>query len=206
MSAPASFAFTQSGAAFRLGRAEAPERGGPVRRDAETRRALRRAALASHCGDFLGVASDAIAFAADASGAPRMLVDGAPSEWRLSIAAREDFYLFGLSRRRIGVDLEIFDPAIEPAWNVLHSSERADIRGLDASSQALRFTQVWLAKEAYLKALGVGLTREPATITVIVDGDRFTLQEEGRAVPTQTARFWRFDMDEAVLLCAALVL
>mgnify|MGYP003333243837 CR=1 FL=1 len=69
----------------------------------------------------------------------------------------------------VGVDLERNWPQSEPVWHVLHVNER---RTLEAQWREKKsdgdFLQIWMAKEAWLKAVGAGLKRDPAGIEIVV--------------------------------------
>jgi len=62
----------------------------------------------------------------------------------------------------VGVDIEALpDPAMcERLIALLHPREQARIRSAPREAQQIMFTCLWCRKEAYLKALGVGLTHE----------------------------------------------
>jgi len=160
----------------------------------------RRAALLDFCSDTLGVAREKLAVAHDPLGAPLLLVDGQRGAWSVSSSSRENVFLFGLARgMRIGVDVEIVQEIATP-WNVLHPDESAAIAALPPARRTEAFFKVWTGKEAYLKALGVGLRREPATISIGDDAGRPRICDRGRAVTPVHASFWR----EGCASCAVL--
>jgi phosphopantetheinyl transferase len=165
----------------------------------------RRAALLAFCATHLKLSSRRLSLAHDALSAPLLLQDGATFAWRVSSSSRQNVALFGLSRERIGVDLELL-PAPEPAWNVLHEQERASLAALPEARQAEAFLSLWTAKEAYLKALGLGLRREPAEICVRWQGDAFSLTDRGQTVIAREARFWRETVGAKTALCACVIL
>ena len=84
----------------------------------------------------------------------------------MSVAGRGSLSVFGLSWAPIGVDLEPVGETVEPAWNILHASERAWLEELAAEERHRAFLQIWTVKEAYLKMLGLGLRIEPAAVAV----------------------------------------
>jgi phosphopantetheinyl transferase len=169
----------------------------------------RRAALLGFCAESLSLAPQRLSLAHDAFGAPRLRIDGAPGDWRVSSASRERLALFGLSRQRIGVDVEIatvLEPAIEPAWNILHDSEKAALAALPEAGRAQEFLRLWTAKEAYVKALGLGLRREPSEIAIAPQGDSFRLFDRNRAVALAGARLWRESVGGREAVCACVTL
>lgn len=161
----------------------------------------RRAALLDFCSEILGVARSRLGLAHDPLGAPLLLVDGAVGAWRVSSSSRENVCLFGLARgKKIGVDVEIVRP-IEPPDIALHPRERARL----AAAPIEVFYELWTVKEAYVKALGVGLRRDLAEIEVLLDAAP-TLREFGRPAALADARLWRERICGKQAVCAALTL
>jgi 4'-phosphopantetheinyl transferase len=165
----------------------------------------RHAALRAFCATTLGLAPTRLALAHDALDAPLLLLDGAPGPWRISSSSRENIALFGLSDDRIGVDVELFAED-EPAWNVLHSKEEAALRALPEDYRAEAFLGLWTVKEAYLKALGLGLRREPAELCVEMRGETFEIADAGRKTNLREARLWRGEAGGRTALCALVTL
>jgi len=77
----------------------------------------------------------------------------------------------------VGIDIEHHRPVIDHqpiARSYFSSAERAALAALPANRQISAFHQIWTRKEAYLKALGVGLTRS-------LDG--FSVCSAGKLLP-----------------------
>lgn len=68
----------------------------------------------------------------------------------------------------VGVDLELLqEPGEGVAELVMAPSELADYQALaDTAERQHRFCNIWTLKEAWLKALGTGLDRSPASFAV----------------------------------------
>ena len=127
------------------------------------RRALLRRLVALR----IGCPPDDVVIAHDAHGAPRIVAP--KTSLFVSVSARESFAGFAISNAPVGVDMELKTSPREPIWAILNAIERPAIearwriRHLDDL-----FIQTWIAKEAYLKALGTGLKRDPTTCAAIV--------------------------------------
>ena len=166
--------------------------------------AQRHNALLRFCAEKIGVAPGRLTLARDAFYAPLLLLDGAETAWRISSASRDSIVLFGLAREKIGVDVELLSTA-EPAWNVLHDEEKAALRALPCACQSRQFLRLWTAKEAYLKALGLGLRREPGEIRICPDAGSFRLFDREREVALHEARLWREKIGLREVICAAAI-
>jgi phosphopantetheine--protein transferase-like protein len=121
-------------------------------------------------GHVLGLEPDHIVLGHNATGAPIVL---APRDCglHLSRSARPGIALVAAASQPIGVDVEEADGASEVPWNVLSEMERAPLIGLPHDKRTVAFAMLWSVKEAYLKALGTGLTREPSSFTVQIGQD-----------------------------------
>lgn len=111
----------------------------------------------------------------------------------LSTASRGEVVALAVAPGPAGTDVEILDLDAEIPWHVLHPTEAEGLRVQAGRAQAMGFTRLWSLKEAYLKALGVGLRREPATFAVeFVDGEAATVRDpESRAELADARTAWR---------------
>jgi 4'-phosphopantetheinyl transferase len=85
--------------------------------------------------------------------------DGAPS---FSLSHSGDVAVVAIAPERVGVDVEVVRPRRyldRVARRVLTDGELAQWGALREPQQLAMFLRAWTAKEAYLKMLGVGLTR-----------------------------------------------
>jgi phosphopantetheinyl transferase len=99
----------------------------------------------------------------------------------LSAASRDPFSAVAIASSPVGVDVEVIDADGEIPWRVLHPRETSLLEPLRGKARAAAFARLWSIKEAYLKALGVGLSREPASFAA-----RF-LDDQTAAVHDPTA-------------------
>jgi phosphopantetheinyl transferase len=166
------------------------------------RRRLARQALALR----LGIAPGDIVIAKDGNGAPR--VTSAREPIFMSLAACWELVAIGISDRPVGVDVEVIatNPP-EPAWNILHARERDWLLLEGAGERPESFLALWCAKEAYLKAIGLGLRREPAEIAVcLADRDSVSIEDAGRPAQLDTAFVTCTEAHGAPAILACIVL
>lgn len=174
---------------------EAPSRD-PLRGVFLRRRALTRRAVAAR----LGVTPQSVEIGHAASGAPTVLAPRCAP--RISVSGRADFCAVAMAEAPIGVDIEPVRD-VEPPWNMLHPTERDALAALTGGARVEAFLRLWTAKESYLKALGLGLAREPAKVAV---GSDFSILD-AEAAPAVAARGWRRLMlngEEFIAACVVL--
>lgn len=118
--------------------------------------ALSRGILRETLGRALGRAPGGLTLAYGEHGKP-YLIDGGV-EFNLSHS--HDYLLIGLSDQPIGVDVEHERASLEPmslAQRFFADSEIAWLESLPESALLRGFYQLWVCKEAVIKAIGVGL-------------------------------------------------
>ena len=115
------------------------------------RRAITRNLLAQR----LGCDAASVEIGHDPRGAPQLLSRAAPALY-LSLSARKNLFAFAFAPHHIGIDLEPIDEPFEPPWNVLGEADCARLAALADPARHLAFLQIWTAREAFLKAMGVG--------------------------------------------------
>jgi 4'-phosphopantetheinyl transferase len=180
--------------------AEAPRRE-PSRTSFLKRRAFARRALAAR----LCIPPREVTIGHAPSGAPQIVAP--KTDLRVSLAGRENFCAVGLASSPIGVDIEPVSRVIASAWNILHRREQQDLARLDESARHEKFLRIWTAKEAYLKALGLGLRREPSDVEIIAtSSEGFVLRDLGRETPLGAAQWRRIALSGAEFIAACVVL
>lgn len=140
-----------------------PEEVASARRSADSEGFLiRRAVARALLGALLEREPGTIRLAADARGKP--VVEGAPLH--LSFSARDNLGLIGVGRMPLGID---YEPTLPPAgipWNLLRAEECEALRALAEEARSGAFLSLWRAKEAALKALGLGFALPPESVLV----------------------------------------
>ena len=116
-----------------------------------------RGILRSVLAGYAGRRPDALRFARDENGKPRL----PDADIRFNLSRTEDGILLGVTRGpEIGVDIERVRPGYtgdEIAGKFFAPSEVASLADLPEGIRSEAFFRVWTAKEAYLKARGEGL-------------------------------------------------
>jgi 4'-phosphopantetheinyl transferase len=138
--------------------------------------------------------------------------DRAPPEWTFAATGQGKPFIadpssplrFSLSHTRglvacavavsaeVGIDVEPVDTARAHRDVAARYFARAENAGLDArpaEEYAARFAEIWTLKEAYVKALGSGLSHPLDTLSFSFEGDRgIRFEALGDAAPAH----WRF--------------
>jgi 4'-phosphopantetheinyl transferase len=144
-------------------------------------------------GHYAGAPAEAIRFAYGPFGKPHLVVDAGQPKLEFSLSHSEDWALAGFARgREIGVDLEAIRPISDYrdlADTNFAPAETAALLALPEDQQIEGFFACWTRKEAYVKALGLGLSLDLSSFVVTVrpDGGAETIP----ASPTASAhRVW----------------
>lgn len=150
-----------------------------------------RCALRSVLGAYLGVSPREVGLATGANGKPRLERE-AGLEFNLSHSG--DHGLLAVTRdARVGVDIEELRPrddVLPLAERLFTRAERLSLCPAQSDPLARQFLTCWTRKEAYLKALGTGLTVEPRGVEVGTGAQRVRVaiagEAEGRFVEVAT--------------------
>ena len=112
--------------------------------------------LSRYCGHEPG----SLDFAVNASGKPLLHAPGSPAELHFNLSHSGGRALLGVGDRELGVDLERVRSNIESldiSRNYFFGSEREAIEQAAPLRRNSLFFRYWVAKEAVLKAQGIGL-------------------------------------------------
>ncbi len=133
---------------------------------ARRRYGLCRAALRALLCERLGCSNDRLSFGFSRYDKPFALVDCSPTPVSFNVSHSGNHGLIALaSEGRIGIDIEErirrrdFDRLIEAAFG---EDEQAALTGADGQDRIYLFFKLWTIKEALIKALGTGLSYDPA--------------------------------------------
>ena len=128
-----------------------------------------RAWIRHHLGETLGLPASQIVFATDHRGRPS--IKGAPPGFDCNWSHSGAWIALAFSHEaRVGIDIECLRddfPVDDVSRSVCSPAELAALRdAVDPASRRALFFHLWTAKEALMKATGLGVALEPAAIDV----------------------------------------
>jgi 4'-phosphopantetheinyl transferase len=109
----------------------------------------------------------------DEHGPPRLVSSGqmVPGSFSLSRSQHRGVVFFS-DTPQSAIDIEhVRQEGVSAIASVLSGHERRSLRDLDEESRTESLYRLWTAKEAVLKALGVGLIIDPALVSVVTQSD-----------------------------------
>jgi 4'-phosphopantetheinyl transferase len=123
---------------------------------------IARGALRAILGGYLNINPDQLRFYYSPHGKPALASEVGGGTLRFNVSHSHGLALFAISRGRdIGIDIEHIRPDFateEIAERFFSPREVAALRALPIDAQAEAFFNCWTRKEAYIKAIGEGLS------------------------------------------------
>jgi 4'-phosphopantetheinyl transferase len=168
-------------------------------------RGLLRVILSS----YVGMSPGEIIFAYGSHGKPALKRQDGQAAIEFNLAHTHAMAIYAITQDRpVGVDIEFIQadfPIEEVAKNFFSSSELAALQALPRKLRVAAFFKCWTRKEAFIKALGDGLSRPLADFDVsLVPGEPAQLLNVGWA-PEETSRWCIKDIDAVPGFSAAMV-
>lgn len=158
-----------------------------------------RARLRQVLSSYLDCRADDVELGIKPLGKP-ILTSSSHSWLHFSISHSGQFYAVGVSAdRKIGVDIELRDHSewMPPLLRTIcHIDEIDALRRADLQNQARALLHIFIAKEAFLKGIGIGLQSDPRLVTTEL---RITPSECFVDGATHIATKERWDVAEIVL-------
>ena len=128
-----------------------------------------RGTLRKVLGQYLGIAPQALVFEYGPHGKPALTSEESAAGLAFNFSHSEDLALLAVAHARaIGIDIEHRQRNISVASfarHILSESETADLARLPAEQHQQALLAAWTRKEAYLKALGIGLSHSMSGFT-----------------------------------------
>lgn len=153
--------------ARRLDTAERDRAARFFRKDDRARFVIGRSTARALIAQRLGLEPTAVVLRSNAWGKPEP--EGAPG-LHFNVSHSGDWILVAVDDHGpLGVDVETVRPALaelDEFRRVLASEEAAALDALPPAERARAFARVWVRKEAYVKAIGEGMSRELRDIAV----------------------------------------
>lgn len=118
---------------------------------------------------YTGIAATELRFEASPQGKPVLTTRGGEPSLCFNLSHTGGLAAVALARAEIGVDVERIDRRVEleaVARRVFSEAELAGILACQGDARRRRFFEHWTLKEAYVKALGDGLTAPLRQITI----------------------------------------
>ncbi len=147
---------------------------------ARTQRLVARAGLRLLLGRYLGIGPREVELVQGARGRPEL---DEPRGLSFNLSHTADLAVFAIARRAaVGVDIEALDrraPARGLIERTLNARERDRVMRAGADRRTAAFLEYWTVKEAYVKALGVGLALDLREVGVERCTDRPRLDLPG---------------------------
>lgn len=132
-----------------------------------------RGILRQLLSNYLALSPQDLNFSYSDRGKPSLMEQKLDIPLQFNVSHSQEYALFGFTLTHlIGVDLEYLremKDAVKIARRFFASREFELIGSLDLQQQSRVFFQHWTAKEAYLKAIGVGLTGSLASVEIAID-------------------------------------
>jgi 4'-phosphopantetheinyl transferase len=165
-------------------------------RDA-TRFIMARGWLRRILGAATGTRPSAVAFSYGLQGRPDFSDALRKSDVSFNVSHSAELAAIAVSAgHRVGIDIEEIREQIELEPIVkshFSERERAEVLSLDSRSRIETFHRIWTRKEAYLKAIGEGVSRGLQNFTVSAAARRPALIED-RVDPAAPGRWFLFDL------------
>jgi 4'-phosphopantetheinyl transferase len=184
------------------------DRAGRYRFEHDRRRFIAaRATLRLLLAGYLGTRPASLRIVSGSRGKPE-LAAGASSWLKFNISHSEDLAVFAIGcGRELGVDVERvrtdmdFEPLVD---RVLSEAERGALDQLAPEARRRAFYRYWTRKEAYLKALGVGLAVAPRELDVTGDHVKALIRGQLRGLLESDSTWLLHDADLSPGYVAAL--
>lgn len=168
-----------------------------------------RSVLRKILGRYLEVSPDRISFSYNRYGKPALSTEAGDHQVRFNMSHSQGLALYAVARgREVGVDLELAREdfaSLEIAEPFISPQELGSLRALPTSDLTRAFFNCWTRKEAFIKALGEGLSHPlDRFIVSLRPGERASLLSVV-GMPQEAARWSLVELFPGADYAAALV-
>ena len=137
-----------------------------------------RAALRQILSRYLDIAPNQIEFSANQYGKPELNIENLDASLEFNFSSSRKVALCAVTRkRRIGIDIEFINDesaSAEIAERFFSPDEISALKDISEPLQAEAFFSVWTRKEAFIKAVGKGLSYPLQNFSVSIRPDEIT--------------------------------
>jgi 4'-phosphopantetheinyl transferase len=152
-----------------------------------------RSAVREILGRYLAIPAREVSFRYEANGKPEITDDRNPWQLRFNISHSSDLAVIAVvAESAIGVDIEKIRPDVEClqlAKRFFSEKEYRKLLSLPAAEKPRAFFACWTRKEAFIKAIGKGLSFGLSGFSVSVVPDAAAELEEVESDPTAISRW-----------------
>lgn len=171
---------------------------------------IARGALRETLSRYLGISPAALSFAYNQYGKPALQLRPGDAQLRFNVTHSGELALYAVTlERRVGLDLEYMRAelaGLEIAARFFSPRELKMLRELPQEMQTVGFFNCWTRKEAYIKAIGEGLSHALDQFAVsLAPGERPALLDVN-SDPQAAARWSLFELQAGAGYAAALAL
>jgi 4'-phosphopantetheinyl transferase len=168
---------------------------------------IARAVMRTILAGYVDLEPRQLVFSYGRKGKPELRFNGPGPALKFNLSHSRDFALLAVTKgARIGVDIEFVNPKIAASGLAARFFAPGEVHALDGVATSLKaeaFFACWTRKEAYLKALGTGLS-------LALDGFEVTLKPGLPALlltpdPHDSTRWGMYDLDAPAGYKAAVV-
>ncbi len=158
-----------------------------------------RGSLRTILGRYLGVSADRLTFKAGPFGKPMLSGEWQDTQLEFNLSHSKGLAVLALAGgRRVGVDIEAVRPIREMDGLVMRffsTNEQEAFLKVPIERRPAAFFRTWTRKEAYIKAIGTGLSTPLDSFDVGVDHDSAPGLLAIRDLPDEPARWTMRDLD-----------
>ena len=164
----------------------------------DKKRALAGILLSKYAiGKVFGLLPDEIRFEKNKYGKPHV---AGRSGVHYNISHSGDYVVCAVSSSPVGIDVqEISGQNLDVADRFFSQEERDALAMCEGDAKRKLFYEIWSLKEAYIKCIGMGLSKPLDEFGVVKESGKYRLIDKGEWIDEY--HFCKYDIDERYSLC-----